>query len=218
MPSESTKLLSVPDHLVVTAASLQAGIDFIESRLQTAMSIGGCHVHMGTYNAVLKLGEGLYLEVIAIDPDAPPINRARWFGLDRLSAVSEPQLATWVARTNNIEAAIAATGEWTGPVEPMSRGALEWKITIPPDGKMPFAGVAPAIIQWAATSHPTEKMPTSEVSLVELQMVHPEASELNRRLAEIGFEHSQLIPPAISGKSPRLAATFRTLAGEVRLG
>ena len=30
---------------------------------------GGKHVAMGTHNSLLRLGDGVYLEVIAIDPD-----------------------------------------------------------------------------------------------------------------------------------------------------
>lgn len=208
----------VSDHLVVTAASLQAGIDFIEARLKVRMSAGGSHVRMGTHNAILRLGDGLYLEVIAIQPDADPVSRARWFELDRLSVSCKPRLATWVARTNDMETAIAATGDWQGPVELMSRGELDWKITIPADGRMPFDGVAPALIQWNTTQHPTERMPRSDVSLLQLQMVHPEASEINRRLLQIGFEFSRLSPLAVPGDIPRLVATFRTPTGEVQLG
>jgi hypothetical protein len=45
---------------------------------------------MGTHNRLLKLGEGFYLELIAIDPQAPPPGRPRWFGLDRLELPVRP--------------------------------------------------------------------------------------------------------------------------------
>ena len=37
---------------------------------------------MGTHNRVLGMAGGMYLEVIAIDPDAAAPERPRWFGLD----------------------------------------------------------------------------------------------------------------------------------------
>ncbi|WP_393939598.1 VOC family protein [Piscinibacter sakaiensis] len=54
---------------------------------------GGAHPHMGTHNRLLRLGDHCYLEVIAIDPAAPPPARARWFGLDRLAPDAAPRLA-----------------------------------------------------------------------------------------------------------------------------
>ena len=37
---------------------------------------------MGTHNRLLGLGTNVYLEVIAIDTEAAPPARPRWFSLD----------------------------------------------------------------------------------------------------------------------------------------
>ncbi len=52
-----------PDHLVVAAASLEQGVDWIEDKLGTRPQPGGRHVAMGTHNALLRLGARLYLEL-----------------------------------------------------------------------------------------------------------------------------------------------------------
>src|SRR4029079_8217770 len=57
-----------PDHLVVAAATLTAGCDFIEERLGVRPRPAGKHPAMGTHNALLRAGPRLFLEVIAIDP------------------------------------------------------------------------------------------------------------------------------------------------------
>jgi hypothetical protein len=59
------------DHLVVAAATLPEGVAHVERLLGVEMSAGGQHVFMGTHNAVLRLGNDCYLEVIAIDPSLP---------------------------------------------------------------------------------------------------------------------------------------------------
>src|ERR1700687_4364463 len=73
------------DHLVVAAASLEQGEDHLESLLGVRPRRGGKHVAMGTHNRVLRLGDGIYLELIAVDPDGIKPDRPRWFDLDRPS-------------------------------------------------------------------------------------------------------------------------------------
>ena len=70
------------DHLVVGAPTLDEGASWLEARLCIPMSAGGKHETMGTHNALVGLGPGAYLEVMAIDPQAPAPGRARWFDLD----------------------------------------------------------------------------------------------------------------------------------------
>lgn len=102
---------------------------------------------MGTHNALLKIEVRSYLEVISIDPDAVSPGRKRWFELDTLLPETRPRLATWVMRTNDIDKVTNATDLELGVVEEMSRGTLEWQITIPPDGRLPSHRIAPAVIQ-----------------------------------------------------------------------
>ena len=131
-------LSSAIDHLVVTAPTLASGIQYVEQSLGCKMQPGGQHQRMGTHNALLKIGVDTYLEVISIHPDAVPPRRERWFELDTLLPDTRPRLATWVMRTNDIDRVTNATDLELGVVEEMSRGTLEWQITIPPDGRLPL--------------------------------------------------------------------------------
>ena len=107
---------------------------------------------MGTHNALLRLGERVYLEIIAIDPDGAKPPRPRWFDLDDIALQSElterPQLVHWVARTPDIERSAAASPIPLGAITPMERGDYRWRITIPDDGKRPGKGIVPTLIQW----------------------------------------------------------------------
>src|SRR5690606_32822306 len=91
---DSTIVHSYIDHLVVTAPSLAEGARFVREALGVEPEPGGKHPRMGTHNLLLRLGNDVYLEVIAIDPGAPAPGHPRWFGLD--DAPTSPLLATWV--------------------------------------------------------------------------------------------------------------------------
>src|SRR3982750_3756423 len=118
--------LATPDHLVLAAATLADGIDYVGSLTGAVAQPGGKHGAMGTHNALLRLGEKLYLEIIAIDPAGAKPARTRWFGLDAVALQSElmeqPRLIHGVARTDDIETASRTSGIDLGPVHAMSRG------------------------------------------------------------------------------------------------
>ncbi|MBL8477737.1 MAG: VOC family protein, partial [Sterolibacteriaceae bacterium] len=104
--------MAVPDHLVLAARDLDAGAAWLERQLGATLTGGGKHARMGTHNRLLKLGERFYLELIAIDPQASPPGRPRWFDLDRLELpVDRPRLIHWVARSDDIVRDTAACGE-----------------------------------------------------------------------------------------------------------
>ncbi|MEO6921081.1 MAG: VOC family protein [Collimonas sp.] len=167
------------DHLVVTAASLELGVEYVHRMLGVTLETGGEHPRMGTHNCLLRLGDALFLEVIAINPDAPHPGRSRWFPLDALNPDSQPRLATWVVRTNDIHAAVAVSPIPLGAIEPMTRGQLNWLITIPEDGGLPMDGVAPVFIEWQAQPHPAAKLQNLGCSLVRLEARHAEAEKLS---------------------------------------
>jgi hypothetical protein len=139
------------DHVTVTANSLAAGVSHTERALDVRIPTGGSHQVMGTHNHLLRLGEMLFLEVIASDPVAGPLLRPRWFALDdpriRTQLETSPRLCTWVVRTEDIAAALRSTPKEAGEIVKVGRGKLEWLISVPPDGSMPFDGAFPTILQ-----------------------------------------------------------------------
>jgi len=161
------------DHLVVAARTLEEGAAWVESALGVKTLAGGKHPLMGTHNRVLSIGGRRYLEVIAIDPAAPPPARPRWFGLDdpaiRARLERGPALLHWVERTDDLDAALRGYPERVEVLD-ATRGDLSWRITVPSDGRLPCAGACPTLIQWDGP-HPTERMPASGCELVDLVTV-----------------------------------------------
>lgn len=208
--------ISVIDHLVVTAPNLTVGIEYVEQALRCKMQPGGQHPRMGTHNALLKLGEGCYLEVIAIDPNAAPPQRSRWFELDTISANCKPRLAGWVMRTNDIQKVALLPQLDLGSVEEMCRGTLEWQITIPVDGRFICHGVAPFVIQWKGDTHPASRLPDSNVALVCIEAEHPDAEPINAWLSSAGFEGALSIQTPPDDSTIEFTALLQTPDGVVR--
>jgi len=202
------------DHLVVTAPVLDAGAAWVRASLGTECRPGGRHERMGTHNRLLRLGDDVYLEVIAADPAASPPGRPRWFDLDNLASGAAPRLATWVARTQDINAASAASPERLGSVEPMSRGDLSWRLTIPPDGSLPLNGAAPLLIQWDTADRPATRLPGDGIALLRLEVTHPEPDRVWRVLTAVGFAGPVVLQRA---DTIMLTAEIRTPDGVRRL-
>jgi len=204
------------DHLVVTAPTLEQGAAYVENAVGIVPQVGGEHPRMGTHNLVLRLGADVYLEVIAVNPKALPPDRPRWFELD--GSLRQPRLATWVARSNSIHDACTASPVPLGHVEAMTRGQLEWSITLSEDGKLPLQGIAPALIQWRGQAHPAAAMPDMGCALIRVDAFHPEAGLGNRMLESIGFDGVLRMLPAPAGIAPHLVAYIQTPSGPRQLG
>lgn len=197
------------DHITVTAPTLAVGERFVAETLGVSPQRGGEHARMGTHNLLLRLGDALFLEVIAPNPAAPAPGRPRWFGLDALAPDAPPSLSTWVVRGADIRATVAAAGEALGAIEPMSRGTLGWLITIPADGSVPLDGVAPAVIQWHAEAHPAAGMADHGLALAQLEIFHPDPARVARLLDSLALD----APVAVAAGAPRLVAHIDTPRG-----
>ena len=158
------------DHLVVAARDLDEGEAWLQERLGVRVVPGGKHPTMGTHNRVLSLGPGLYLEVIAVDPEAAAPARPRWFGLDepatRALLAQGPALLHWVERTSDLERAARASPDDV-EILAFSRGPYSWRMALTRDGSLPGGGTRPTWIQWDGP-HPSEALADSGCRLLAL--------------------------------------------------
>lgn len=212
------------DHLVIAAATLDDGVRWCEATLGVTPEPGGQHALMGTHNRLLNLSgeafERCYLEIIAIDPQAPPPGRARWFGLDEPAlqqalAATGPRLIHVVARTDNLDMhrwGLIQKGFNPGTTLAARRGALHWRIVVRDDGRLEAGGLLPTLIEWGAGSpHPAEALPVSGVTLTALQLDGLNAAARQvLRLPRVGGD-----PLAAA---PALKAVLHTPKGELAFG
>ena len=168
------------DHLVVAAATLEQGADWCERTLGVAPAAGGKHVGIGTHNRLLSIASAAfaqaYLEIIAIDPDAPPPQRPYWFGLDSAAMQARlhesPRLVHAVARVDALDERLAALGRLgvhAGRALAAQRGDLRWRIAVRDDGQLLYGGALPTLIEWG-DRHPSSQLPPSPVALTALAL------------------------------------------------
>jgi Glyoxalase-like domain len=200
------------DHLVIAARTLEQGVIWLEDKLGVKMQVGGKHPLFGTHNALLKLGESTYLEVIAVDPDAPKPTRARWFELDTAHLLEQSKLIHWVARTGNLETQVQQFPQ-LGRILEATRGNLSWQITVPDDGHLNFEGLIPTLISWRGI-HPTSQLERQNCKLLQLRGYHPEPQAVNDTLEQVGADALLEISKAPVAK---LSAIIQTPHGSVEL-
>jgi hypothetical protein len=157
------------------------------------------------------LEDGLYLEAIAINPDAPQPDRARWFDLDRFFGA--PRLTNWICRSDDLEQTCATLPASFGAPVALQRGDLHWRMAVPDDGVLPFDNIAPALMQWQTDMHPATRLAPSGVRLRRLTLSHPEGQALAALLAaEVQDDRV-----AVEVGSPALCAEFDTPHGPRKL-
>jgi hypothetical protein len=170
---------------------------------------GGHHPAWGTQNALIALGDTIYLEVFGPDP-AQSGARSRPFGVDELQS---PRLATWSATAPDLEELVRharSLGIDLGRVQARSRMRpdgveLKWAMTDP------FAprcdGIIPFFIDWGTTPHPASNAVRGG-ELLQLRAAHPHAKEVRTIL-----EALDLALPVEEGPAPELIATIRAAHG-----
>ncbi len=194
------------DHLAISCTDLAAGTAWVAAQLGVTLLPGGQHARYGTHNTLLGLADGLYLEVIAIDPDAVPEAGHSWFGLDNFTG--PPRLGNWICRTDDLQEAMGKAPVAAGQPRALTRGDLAWQIMVPDDGSLPYGGAFPTMIQWAdGTLHPADRLPDSGCRLLGLEVTHPQASAL-RAMMDLHDDRVQLTDGPFS-----LRARFETPQG-----
>lgn len=164
------------DHIAVAGATLQEATEAVETALGVSLQPGGKHELFGTHNSLLGLADGLYLEAIAADPDAPVPKRPRWFDLDKFSGPA--RLTNWICQTGDLEALLPRLHPDAGHPVALARGELTWQMAVPESGRLPFDNLYPALISWQGSLHPSAMLDVSGCRLRRLVVSHPDGADL----------------------------------------
>jgi len=210
---------AVIDHLVFGCDHLQNGTSFLEQTLGVGFSSGGKHTLMATHNRLLKLQDSIYFETIAIDHEAVQIHggigRKRWFSLDedltKQRLAQSPRPLTWVVAVDDIYDAASKCGYDAGKITTMTRGDLEWMLTIAENGTLVEDGLLPSFIQWPGGRNPANKLPESGTRLQRLILQHPQPYAIEQIIDQLSIDGPIEVRPGTTN----LIFEMQTKAGEL---
>lgn len=195
------------DHIAVAGETLQQATDHVAHSLDVAMQTGGEHAVFHTHNTLSGLGDGLYLEAIAINPDAPDPDRARWFDLDHFSGAA--RLTNWICRCDDLDAALEVLPQGFGRPVYIERGDLRWRMAVPESGVLPYDNCAPALMEWLGDLRPLHRLRPGDSRLKGLEVRHPKAFDMAAMLAP----HLRDPRVTFTEGHPGLSARFKTPSG-----
>ena len=195
------------DHIAIGAALLEQGQPALAQALGVSLPKGSKHTAMSTHNCVAQAGNECFLEIIAIDPDAPDPGRTRWFTLDDAATqarlAERPRALCWVVGTDDLDGVIAKSPVALGEVVLFTRGERSWRLTVPDDGSLPEDGLLPAFIEWSPGPHPSSGMQDLGIALQTVKLSHPDPAWLTDVLAKLGVDHLTEVT-----EGPRKALSF----------
>lgn len=203
------------DHLTVIAPTLTEGVGHVRACLDLDVPFGQRHAYMGTHNHLLQLGDTVYLEIVALDPEGEPPPCARWFGLDdqrqvRTDWEAGRRLRGWVARVDGIDAVLAGREQIFGRKVSLPWSQPVFDFAVPEDGALPLGGAAPCLIDRRGKPRSMTSIADLGARLRSFALEHPEPEAIAALHDDLAIDR----PPSISqGDSLRYRALIDTPAG-----
>ncbi len=177
------------DHFMWGAPDLDRGIAQAKRLFGVQAALGGSHPGLGTRNALLSLGDTVYLEIIAPDPEQ---SLQGTFG-ERLGSLETCELITWAVSSTELDVVsreLAGHGlACRGPVRTQRAtpegDLLVWDLLFPDASG--YAGTFPFFIDWLECPHPAANNPSAG-SFCRLNITSPQAAEFVAALESLGLE------------------------------
>lgn len=203
------------DHLTVIAPTLAEGVSHVRTCLDLDVPFGTRHDYMGTHNHRLRLGNSIYLEIVALDPEGTEPDRPRWFGLDNREKVRSDwdkgrRLRGWVANTHSIDAVLSTHGAIFGEKIVLPTMDPNFAFTIPKDGSLPLEGAAPSIIDHQGDTLYIASIPDLKARLDIFTLEHPDRTGIAALYRELAIENP---PTIVEGPEVRYHALIETPTG-----
>lgn len=204
------------DHIVYCVPDLKNAMAALERQLGVAPVYGGRHQSQGTHNALLDLGLGCYLEILAVDLENKEMTDNRWMGID---LIIKPAVTRWALKSENLNDDQVHLNAYNDQLGIVSEGArltstgtqLVWSMILPQ--AEPRVELIPFMVDWSSSdTHPTEAL-TKGCRLTEINLSGPTNPSLAKCLNSL-LNQAYQIPHA---EEPSLSITIEGRYGKVTL-
>ncbi len=203
------------DHIVYAVTDLDAACADLEKHLGITPVLGGVHEQEGTYNALLNLGDGAYLEVISKVKDGKRPAGGTWMGMD---LVTYPQLNRWCLKSDQLEVdqqIVQAYHPEHGKIIEGSRTTpdgeqLRWRMLKP----LPYPSVElmPFAVDWSDSAfHPTDRLP-EQARFYGFELWHPAPQTMKMAIHGLGLNMK-----LYKGAAPKIRLTIEGPKGKIKL-
>jgi len=178
------------DHIAYAVPNLDDGIKHLQELLGCEVIVGGRHLNNGTHNALVNLGNEIYLELIATDIENKDVEGPRWMAVD---LVEEPRVTRWALKSNDLNADLNALkvfnpdlgNSFEGSRKKQDGSLLKWHMALPLPA--PEIELAPFAVDWKDSIHPTRSL-TAECELISIELIHPNPTIYAQLFAALDIE------------------------------
>ena len=181
----------VIDHIVYCVPNLESALDDLENRLGIRPVFGGRHLTKGTKNALLNLGNGCYLEILAVDEENDTISGPRWMGID---LIATPKITRWCLKSDMLQTDSEILKSYALNLGHQDQGSrmtsdgklLVWNMILP--ASHPEVELVPFMVDWSKSEmHPCDAL-TEKCTLQSIHLHHSNPIEIQPTLDALGWE------------------------------
>ena len=180
------------DHIILGINDLERGVEEFSRLTGVRPAFGGVHPGRGTHNALASLGNGTYVEIVALNPaEARPAGTDDpMAGLANMTSLTPIGWALAATDLAALKTQADAAGVTTSQVRPGSRrlpdgGMLEW-MTV--GVTQPAHDWAPFFIQWTNPALQPAHSAPGGCTLTSVTLVDPSPDALKTLFAAVGFD------------------------------
>ncbi|MEM6415240.1 MAG: VOC family protein [Pseudomonadota bacterium] len=203
--------MNLLDHIVLAAGDLECACKDFERTTGITPVYGGKHANQLSHNALVSIGQDLYLEIFAPLPGISDghhwIRACHTFRAPRVLSFCLRALTTLEDAVNVCKkAGISGMGpaEWSRKTT--SGDELTWRLFYPEDTKYEIA--LPFFIDWLDSTHPSKTSPGG-IKLMSIDIKTPHKNAVVNLYNEFGFQPSSVT----DGDDTKLCMTLKTPNG-----
>jgi len=185
------------DHIAYAVPDLGKASLLLAELLGCEVIIGGRHLNNGTHNALVNLGNDIYLELLAIDLDNKDIKAPKWMGVD---LISKPRVTRWAIKSQEMHSDLSALNKYNSELGQSFEGSrkkqdgslLKWQMALP--APAPEIEIAPFAVNWKDSIHPTASLP-NECELLDIELTHPSPELFNTLFDDMNLDQKVSLGP-----------------------